>query len=327
MRICVFGAGAIGGYLGAMLAEAGHEVSLVARGEHLTALKQNGLTLEIGGRSLTSKPKASAEPAELGPQDHVIVAVKGPALPSVAKTIAPLLGPETTIVTALNGIPWWFFQGFGGAHNGLTLKSVDPDGSLSRGLEPKRIIGCVVHAGCSVPSPGIIRHSSGDHFIFGEPAGGETPRLRALTDAVTAAGLKGELHKRIQQAVWMKLLGNMTMGPISILTGATLVEIARDPGARKVCAAMMEEAIAVGNKFGLEPGMTVDQRIELGARLGAFKPSMLQDLEKGRPMELDTFLAAMIEMAQLAGVPTPTIETVQGLCVQKARLAGLYPAA
>jgi 2-dehydropantoate 2-reductase len=327
MRICIYGAGAIGGYLGAMLAEAGHEISLVARGEHLRALCANGLTLEIGGRRLRSRPSASDNPADLGPQDHVIVSVKSPALRSVAQGIAPLLGRDTTIVTAINGIPWWFFHGFGGAHDGRVLKSVDRDGTLARLVDNRRIIGCVVHAGCSVPAPGVIRHASGDRFIIGEPAGGESARCRALAEALTAAGLNCTISPRIQQDVWMKYLGNMSMGPISLLTGATLLGIARDPGARKVCADLMAEGIAVGDKFGLDPGMTIEQRIELGAELGDFKPSMLQDLEKGRPVELDTFLDVAVEMARLAGVPVPTITTVQALAVQKARLAGIYPAA
>ena len=327
MRICIYGAGAIGGYLGAMLAEAGHEISLVARGEHLRALHANGLTLEVGGRSLRSRPSASENPADLGPQDHVIVSVKSPALRSVALGIAPLLGRDTTIVTAINGIHWWFFHGFGGAHDGRALKSVDRDGTLARLIDNRRIIGCVVHAGCSVPAPGVIRHASGDRFIIGEPAGGESARCRALAQALTAAGLNCTISPRIQQDVWMKYLGNMSMGPISLLTGATLLGIARDPGARKVCADLMAEGIAVGDKFGLDPGMTIDQRIELGAELGDFKPSMLQDLEKGRPVELDTFLDVAVEMARLACVPVPTIETVQALAVQKARLAGIYPVA
>jgi 2-dehydropantoate 2-reductase len=326
MRICIYGAGAIGGYLGAMLAEAGHAVSLVARGEHLKALRANGLTLEIGGRTLKSRPAASADPAELGPQDHVIVSVKAPALPSVVRSIAPLLGPETAVITALNGIPWWFFHGFGGAHDGRSLTSVDPDGTLGRSLEPRRIIGCVVHAGCSVPSPGVIRHASGDLFIIGEPAGGASARCQTLQQAIVDAGLRCDISPRIQQAVWMKLLGNMSMGPLSVLTNGTLAGMARDPGTRKVSADMMAEAIAVGRHFGLEPGMSIEERIDLGARLGEFKTSMLQDFEKGRPMELDTFLAAVVEMARLASVATPTIETVQALTLHKARQAGLYPA-
>ncbi len=326
MRICIYGAGAIGGYLGAMFAEAGHQVSLVARGEHLKALRANGLTLEIAGRTLKSRPAASADPVELGPQDYVIVSVKAPALPSAVKSIAPLLGPETAVVTALNGIPWWFFQGFGGPHDGRSLSSVDPGDLLKRSLDTRRVIGCVVHAGCSVPAPGLIRHASGDRFVIGEPAGGASPRCQTLQQVIVGAGLRCDISPRIQQAVWMKLLGNASMGPLSVLTSGTLAGMARDPGTRKISADMITEAIAVGRHFGLDPGMTVEERIELGARLGEFKTSMLQEFEKGRPMELDTFLAAVVEMARLAGVATPTFETVQALTLHKARQAGLYPA-
>ncbi len=327
MRICIFGAGAIGGFVGGMLAEASHDISLVARGPHLAALKAQGLRLETGGRRLTSRPKASGRPDELGPQDFVIVAVKGPALPSVAKSIAPLLGPDTGLVFALNGIPWWFFQGIGGPHEGRSLGSIDPDGALRAGLEPGRIIGCVVHIGCSVPEPGVVRHASGNQFILGEPAGGESERCRRLVRTFNEAGIKTELSRRIQQDVWMKYLGNMSMGPVSVLTGGTLLEIAQDPGARKVCIDMMNEAIAIGAKFGLDPGMTAEKRIDMGAELGHFRTSMLQDFEKGRPMEIDTFLSVALEMARLAGAPCPAIETVHGLLVHKARLAGLYPRA
>ncbi len=327
MRVCIFGAGAIGGFVGGMLAEAGHDVSLLARGPHLAALRSQGLRLESGGRMLTSRPKASDRPDELGPQDFVIVAVKGPALPSVAASIAPLLGPDTGLVFALNGIPWWFFQGIGGPQEGRRLSSVDPDGALRAGLDAGRIIGCVVHIGCSVPEPGLIRHASGNQFILGEPAGGESERCRRLVRAFNEAGIKTELSRRIQQDVWMKYLGNMSMGPVSVLTGGTLLEIAEDPGARKVCIDMMNEAIAIGAKFGLDPGMTAEKRTDMGAELGHFRTSMLQDFEKGRPMEIDTFLSVALEMARIAGLPCPAIETVHGLLVHKARLAGLYPRA
>jgi 2-dehydropantoate 2-reductase len=205
------------------------------------------------------------------------------------------------------------------------LKSVDPDGVLTAGIEARRIIGCVVHVGSSVPEPGHIRHASGNLFIIGEAAGGESARIQAIAAAFNAAGLKTEISRRIQQDIWMKFLGNMSMGPISALCGSTLLGMAQDPEGRKVCGDMIEEAIAVGAKFGLDPGMTVEQRIELGAQLGNFKTSMLQDLEKGRPLEIDTFLAAPIEMARLAGVAMPVTETVHALLVHKARLAGLYP--
>ena len=327
MRICIFGAGAVGGFIGGMLAAAGHEVSLLARGQHLAALRANGLIVETGGRRLASRPRVSDRPADLGAQDYVIVAVKGPALPAAVRTIGPLLGAETAVVFAMNGIPWWFFHGLGGAYEGRVLESVDPDGSLAASLGVQRIIGCVVHVGCSVPEPGLIRHSSGNVFILGPPHGGTSDRCQVLSRAFNAAGLKTEASPRIQQDIWMKFLGNMSMGPVSVLANSTLLAIAEDPGARKVCIDMMVEAIAVGAKFGLDPGMTAEQRVDLGADLGHFKTSMLQDFEKNRPMEIDSFLSAPIEMAQLAGVPVPTIETVHRLLVHKARRAGLYPAA
>lgn len=327
MRLCIFGAGAIGGFMGGMLAAAGHEVSLLARGRHLEALKSNGLTLETGGRRLVSRPRVSERPQDLGPQDCVVVTVKSPALPAVIRTIGPLLGAETVVVSAMNGIPWWFFHGLDGPHRGRVLKSVDPDGALNAAIDIQRIIGCVVHIGCSVPEPGVVRHSSGNHFILGPARGGESEACQRLTRAFQEAGLKAEPSVGIQRDIWMKFLGNMSMGPVSVLTGSTLLAIAQDPGARRICIDMMSEAIAVGNAFGLDPGMTPERRIDLGAELGHFKTSMLQDFEKKRPMEIDTFLAAPIEMAEIAGAAVPTIETVRDLLVHKARFAGLYPPA
>lgn len=326
MRICIYGAGSVGGFVGGMLAEGGYEVSLLARGEHLAALRVNGLTLETGGRTIKRHLLTSDKPADLGLQDYVILTVKAPALPSVMRDIAPLLGPDTAVVAAMNGIPWWFFYGIGGAHEGRVLKSVDPDGALTAGLARERLIGCVVHVSCSVPAPGVVRHASGGLFVLGEPKGGESARCRTLADALNHAGLKAEVSPRIQQAVWMKYLGNLTMGPISVLTGGTLEGIAKDKGTRKICASLMTEAIAAGAKFGLDPGISIEERIELGGKLGPFRPSLRQDLEKKRPMEIDTFLSAVIEMAKLVDVPTPTIETVRSLVVHKARLSGLYPA-
>lgn len=327
MRVCVFGAGAIGGFMGGMLAAAGHEVSLLARGRHLEALKANGLTVETGGRRLVSRPQASDRPDDLGRQDCVIVTVKSPALPTVIRTIAPLLGPDTAVLSAMNGIPWWFFHGLDGAHRGRVLNSVDPDGTLNAGIDVRRIVGCVVHIGCSVPEPGVVRHASGNLFVLGPARGGESDACQRLTRTFQQAGLKAEPSTRIQQDIWMKFLGNMSMGPVSVLTGSTLLAMAQDPGTRKVCIDMMREAIAVGNGFGLDAGMTPERRVDLGGELGHFKTSMLQDFEKQRPMEIDTFLAAPIEMARLAGIAVPTIETIRDLLVHKARVAGLYPAA
>jgi 2-dehydropantoate 2-reductase len=325
MRICVYGAGSVGGFIGGMLAQGEHAVSLVARGDHLAALRANGLTVEMGGRTLHKQLPASDRPSDLGQQDYVLVTVKAPSLPSVVRDIGPLLGTTTAVVVAMNGIPWWFFQGIGGPHDGRQLKSVDPDGALATGLDAKRIVGCVVHLACSVPTPGVIRHTSGNLFAIGEPAGGQSKRCVALAEAFRESGLKAEVSPRIQQAVWMKYLGNLTLGSLSAITGGTLAGISLDQGTRKICAAIMAEAIAAGAKFDLDPGMTIEERINLGAKLGNFKPSLRQDLEKKRPMEIDTFLSAVIEMAQLVDVPTPTIEMIRALVVHKARLFGLYP--
>ena len=325
MRICIYGAGSVGGFVGGMLAQGGHEVSLVARGDHLAALRANGLTVETGGQTFNRQLPASDRPRDLGQHDYVLVTVKAPSLPSVVRDIGPLLGPNTAVVVAMNGIPWWFFQGIGGPYQGRHLKSVDPDGALSSSLDQTRIIGCVVHLACSVPAPGLVRHTSGNLFAIGEPAGGESKRCLALAEAFHQSGLNAEVSSRIQQAVWMKYLGNLTLGSLSAITGGTLAGISLDSGTRKICAAIMAEAIAAGAKFGLDPGMSIEERINLGAKLGHFKPSLRQDFEKKRPMEIDTFLSAVIEMAELVEVPTPTIEIIRALVVHKARLFGLYP--
>src|SRR5688572_29636124 len=200
MRICIYGAGSVGGFVGGMLAQGGHTVSLVARGDHLVALRSNGLTLETDGRTLNKKLPASDRPSDLGQQDYVVVTVKAPSLPSVVRDIGPLLGPSTAVVVAMNGIPWWFFHGIGGPHEGHRLKSVDPDGALASGLDPERIVGCVVHLACSVPAPGVVRHTSGNLFAIGEPGRGASQRCVALADAFKASGLNAELSPRIQQA-------------------------------------------------------------------------------------------------------------------------------
>lgn len=327
MKICIYGAGAIGGFLGVLLSRAGHEVSLIARGAHLAAMQAKGITLEMGGETLHASPACVGDPADLGPQDTVILTVKAPALPGVAAKLAPLLGPETPVVSAMNGIPWWFFHGFaggGGKFKDLRLASVDPEGALAKAIHPERIIGCVMHVACSVPEPGVIRHAAQNRFFFGEPSGADSERGRRLVDAMAGAGVGATWTDEIQQKAWLKLLGNLTFAPISLLTGATAEQMAHDPAVREVCARMIDEANRVGERFGLEPGMATDKRIELGASLGAFKTSMLQDLEKRRPVELDTIVKAVIEMGRTAGAPTPTIDTVFALAARSAALAGVY---
>lgn len=324
MKVCIYGAGAIGGVLGAKLSLAGHDVALVARGPHLAAMREGGCRLESGGETVTTHPTCTDDPAELGPQDYVVVTVKAPALPAVLPGLAPLLGPETAVVTAMNGLPWWFFDGLGGPHEGRRLACLDPDGTLASAVPSSRIIGCVLHIAASVPEPGLIRHVADDRFLLGEPSREKTERTSKLATAITDAGLGGIEVDDIRQEYWTKLLGNFNFGPISVLTGGTNEQIAFDPEIRKLCFTTMEEAVRVGEKLGLESGMSPKERIDLGGSLGAFKTSMLQDFERNRPMEIDTIVRSVVELGQIVDQPTPVSEAVLALLSQKARLAGLY---
>lgn len=324
MKICIVGAGAIGGVLGIRLAEAGHDVSLLARGAHLAALRENGAKLiDHRGETLV-RVAASDDPADFGPQDYVVITLKTPSLPAVVPKLSPLLEDDTAVVSAMNGIPWWFCQHLDGPLKGRQLQSIDPDGALAAALPPERIIGGVVHAGASVSEPGVIRHAAGDLFILGEPDGSIKPRTEALGAAITDAGLTGRVTDRIHQEIWTKLIGNMGMGPISALTKLTLSGIANDHDARPIAVAMMEEAIAIGGQIGLHMDMSAEARVDLGAELGDFKPSILQDLEKGRPMEIDALIGVVAELGRLVDVPTPTIDIVLALQRAQARFAGLY---
>lgn len=324
MKICIAGAGAIGGVLGIRLADAGHDVSLLARGAHLAAIRANGAKLVDQRGETVVRVAASDDPADFGPQDFVVITLKTPSLPAVVPNLQPLLGNDTAVVTAMNGIPWWFCEHLEGPLKGRRLKTIDPDGGLAAALPAERIIGCVVHAGASVSEPGVIRHAAGDLFIVGEPDGATRPRTTALSEAITGCGLTCRVTGAIHQEIWLKLVGNMGMGPISALTKLTLSGIANDPGARSLAVAMIEEAVAIGERVGLHMDMTAQARVDLGAELGDFKPSILQDLEKGRPMEIDALIGVVAEMGQLVGVATPTIDTVLALQRAQARFAGLY---
>jgi len=323
MKVCIFGAGAIGGYVAVKLAQTGHQVSVVARGAHLEAIKAKGLTLQQGGMRHHARVKAAADPAALGPQNYVFVSVKAPSLPDVAQRLAPLIGPETAVVTAMNGIPWWFFHGFG-KFDGTSFDSIDPGGALAKALPPQRIIGCVLHIACSVPEPGLIVHNSQNRFFLGELDGATSPRLAVLADAMKAAGMEAEARPDIRRDVWVKLLGNMTFAPVSLLTQATNDAMGADPGVRKIFAAMIEEANAVGAPYGLASDMSTQQRIDLGGSLKGFRTSMLQDMDKGRPVELDTIVRAVIDMGRKVGVAAPVIETIYALASQRAQMAGIY---
>jgi 2-dehydropantoate 2-reductase len=324
MKICIYGAGSIGGLLGAHLAHTGHDVSLVARGPHLDAIRRDGLRLTGASGEFTVRPAASDNPGDLGPQDYVIVAVKAPALPGVVAAMPPLLHDGTCVVAAMNGIPWWFCDGIGGALEGKQLRSVDPEGILARSIAPERNVGCVVHGGASVPEPGVVLHKSGGMFLLGEPDHRMSPRVNALADAIAATGVKSKAVDDIHQEIWSKLLGNMGMGPIAVMTGANLIELATDPDLRALSVSMMTEGKVVGEAFGLAMPMSAEDRLDQGAKLGAFKPSILQDYEKGRPMEIEALIGVLHEMGQMAGIATPTIDAVLRVLRALGRRAGTY---
>lgn len=324
MKICVFGAGSIGGVLGGVLANAGHDVSLIARGPHLDALRTNGCRVETGGQTFTVHPAASENPADFGPQDIVIVAVKAPAMPAVAAGIGPLLGPDTAVVPAMNGIPWWFFDGFPQNGPDISFPKLDPDGALAAAISTDRVMGCVVHMGSMVPEPGVIRHVADNRLILGEATGGVSDRLAAFAAAFDGTTLSATVTDNLRQEIWLKLLGNFNFAPVSSLTGATNGEIGADPGLRKLCADLFEEAAEAGRRIGLEPGMTADERTEMGASLGDFRTSMLQDFDKSRPPEIDGIVGAVVEIGRATGTPMPVSDSILALVEQKARGMGLY---
>ena len=328
-KICIYGAGAIGGWMGARLAAQGGAVSAVARGATLAALRTHGLRLrEAGADGAVAERafavQASDSPFDLGPQDLVIVAVKAPAMAEVARAIAPLLGPDTAVLTAMNGVPWWFLQGFGGPLAGTRLESVDPGGAIAQAIDARRVIGCVVHASCSVDEPGVIRRHFGNGLIVGEPAGGDTPRLASLAALLRQAGFDTTVSAQIQKDVWYKLWGNMTINPISAFTGATADRILDDDLARGFVSAVMLEAREIGARIGVPIDQTPEDRHAVTRKLGAFKPSMLQDVEAGRSVELDALVASVRELGQLTGVATPFTDALLGLARLHARVRGLY---
>jgi len=326
LKICVVGAGAIGGFLGTRLALAGDaRVSALARGTTLVALRDHGWRLEEAGALVTAPlALASDDPRELGPQDLIILAVKGPALPSLAPTLAPLLRRETLVLPAMNGVPWWFSQGIG-ALGEEPLESVDPGGHIAAAIATDQVIGCVVHASAAVRAPGIAVHRTGRRLIIGEPAGAESARVQALAQRLTAAGFELAVSPRIRYDIWYKLWGNMTMNPFSALTGATVDRVLADDLLRAFSAAAMREAAAVGNRVGCEVTESPADRHAVTRKLGAFKTSMLQDVEAGRPIELDALVGAVREMGERVGVPTPMIDALFGLTRLFGRVRGIYP--
>lgn len=324
-KVAIVGAGAIGGWMGVHLARAGAQVSVLARGDTLQALQKNGLQLHQGGELHKATVKASNDAAALGVQDLVVISVKAPALASVAQQVGPLIGPDTVVLTAMNGVPWWFLQGFGGPVQDRSLASVDPDGTIAQALPAAHIVGGVVHASCSVDAPGVIRHHFGDGLIVGEPSGQASARVQALHALLQKAGFNATLSPQIQKDIWYKLWGNMTVNPVSAITGATTDKILDDELVRGFISRVMLEAKAIGECIGIPIAQAPEDRHAVTRKLGAFKTSMLQDVQGGKPVELDALVGAVRELGTLAGVATPFTDALLGLSRLHARVLGLYP--
>jgi len=324
MKICVFGAGAVGAVVAAGLSRAGHDVSVVARGSHLTAIRAHGLRILSGGSESTVRVAAESDPARLGPQDYVIVAVKGQSLPEVAAAIAPLLGPDTSVVTAMNGVPWWFFDRlpFGGGT--LRLESLDPGGAISRAIPTERVVGCVIHLAASLAEPGRIRHNMGGRLIIGEPGGTNTARTQRLGEALREAGFEAVASTFIERDFWVKLLGNVSFNPVSALTLATADRMIADAAVKAYMVAIMRECLAVGRAIGVDADIDPEARIDMARKLGMFKTSMLQDMEGGKSLEIDGLLTGTLEIARKAGVSAPYTESLLGMIRVRAQSTGQY---
>ena len=319
MKVCVFGAGAIGGFLGVALADAGAQVSLVARGAHLSAMRDHGVRLQIEGTEKVAHVRCTDDPTMLGEQDYVIIALKAHDIPPAVESMLPLLGPKTHVVTASNGLPYWYFHGrvFADA----TIETIDPGRRQWRLLGPERAIGCVVFPAAEVTAPGVIRHEHGRKFPIGEPDGTRSRRLEQLQELMVQGGLDAPIRDDIRDEIWLKLCGNVCFNPVSALTHATLDLVATDPGTRSICRAMMEETRNVGERIGAHLRVDIDRRLDGAAAIGAHKMSMLQDLERGRSMEIEPLVGVVQELGQLTGTPTPTVDLVLALIRQRGRAA------
>ena len=324
MKVCTSGAGAIGGWIGSGLARAGCTVSMVARGATLDALRAHGIRVDQDNATTSQTVMASADPADLGIQDLVVLAVKAPSLPQVVAQIGPLIGPDTIVLTAMNGVPWWFLQGFGAELAGRQLNSVDPDGALARAIPARHIVGCVVHASCSLDAPGLVRHRFGNRLIVGEPSGEQSARVLALAALLEKASFEAPVSQQIQKDIWFKLWGNMTVNPISALTGATTDLILGDELVRGFISAVMLEAKEIGARIGITIDQQPEDRHAVTLKLGAFRTSMLQDVDAGKPIELDALVSAVRELGLLTRVATPHTDALLGLARLQGRVLGLY---
>ena len=322
MKICVYGAGAIGGLMAAWLSRAGHDVSVVARGAQLDAIRRGGLRVRSKSGIESFRIKAEAQAEKIGPQDYVLVTVKAQSLTDVATTIAPLLGADTSVVTAMNGVPWWFFHGMNkrDAH----LESLDPGGKLARAIPTERIVGCVIHLAASTPEPGLISHNMGARLILGEPGGENTLRTRRIADALAAAGFEIVVTNTIEKEFWVKLLGNVSFNPVSALTVSTADRLIESQEVKSYMVEIMREVLAIGRAVGVDANIDPEARIDMARALGPFKTSMLQDLEAGKRLEIDGLLAGTLEIARKAGVRAPFTESLFGLIRARAQSTGQY---
>jgi 2-dehydropantoate 2-reductase len=310
MKFLIAGAGAIGAYMGACMARAGQDVTLFARGPHLRAMQEHGVRVKSVDGDFEAHPKIAANLEDVGPFDVVFLGVKAHGLTQLAPQLKPVLGPDTAVVGTQNGIPWWFFQGWGGEHQGMHLERVDPGGTIAAAIEPRRVLGSIVYFATDIVEPGVVRHTEGNRISLGEPDGTRSDRSRQIAEALIASGMRCPVTTRIRQEIWVKILGNVAFNPISALTGATLVQMARDPEVNALVRRIMEETIAVGAKLGLEVPITIDQRISGAEKVGEHKTSMLQDLEAGRPIELEAVVGAVVELGERLNVPMPHTRAV-----------------
>jgi 2-dehydropantoate 2-reductase len=310
MRFLIVGAGAIGAYIGALMARAGFDVTLFARGPHLRAMQEHGVRVRSVEGDFESRPKVAGSLADVGPVDVVFLGVKAHSLPQLAPQLKPVLGVETTVVSMQNGIPWWYFQGFGGEWEGLRLQHIDPDGVISAAIEARRVVGSIVYFSTGIPEPGVIQHTAGNRISLGEPDGTRSERCRRIAEALIASGLRCPVTARIRQEIWVKLLGNASFNPVSALTRATVAQMVRDPGVAGVIRNIMQEVEAVSHKLGMELPVSIDQRMAGAEKVGEHKTSMLQDLEAGRPLELEALVGAVVELGERVGLPMTHTRTV-----------------
>jgi len=310
VKIAIVGAGAIGAFLGAKLALSGEDVYLIARGAHLQAMQNHGVRVKSPDGDFKAHPTATDDYESVGPVDFVFLTVKAHSLTEIAPQIAPLLGPETVVVSAQNGIPWWYFQSQGGPFDGTAIESVDPGGVIAQAIDPSRIIGCIIYPSTVIVQPGVIEHIEGNRFSIGELDGTSSDRCKTLAAALICAGLKAPIRSRIRHDLWVKLLGNVVFNPMSALTGATLEEMATHPETSAIARAVMTEADEVAEALGVRLPLTIDQRMDGAKKVGAHKTSMLQDLESGRPMELESVVGVVIELGEKLGLPMPHTRTL-----------------